>query len=246
MSIIKLKGLVLREAYSGESDKIITVLTKERGKKTIVAKGARRPRSPFLGGTQQFCYSEFIVYDNKNIANLNQVEIIETFHKIRDNLLKLSYATYFMELLENSTMEEIVAEELLILTLKTFQMLNKDLYNPKFISRIYEIRLMEIIGYMPETTQCVNCGKELNTNIYFSSNGGGVLCNDCKKTDNRAVKISVGTLYSIQYILSSDLSKLFNFSVSELVLDELTTITKDYIFVHIEHKFKVLKFLEQL
>lgn len=246
MSIIKLKGLVLREAYSGESDKIITVLTKERGKKTIAAKGARKPRSPFLAGTQQFCYCEFIVYDNKNIANLNQVEIIETFHKIRDDLLKLSYATYFMELLENSIMEEIVIEELLILTLKTLQILNKNLYNPKFIARIYEIRLMSIIGYMPETTQCVNCSKELNTDIYFSSNEGGVLCDNCKTIANKVIKISIGTLYSIQYILSVDLFKLFNFSVSELVLDELTTITKDYILLHIEHKFKVLKFLENL
>lgn len=246
MNIIKLKGLVLREANAGEADKIITVLTKEKGKKVISAKGARRPRSPYIAGTQQFSYCDFVVYDNKNIANLNQLEIIETFHNIRNNLFKLSYGAYFMELLENISIEDVPSEEILKLTLKTLQILNRTEYNFKLLRITYEMRIMRLIGYMPETTQCVNCGDELKDNIYFDANAGGVLCNNCKNISQKSIKISLGSLYAIQYILFSDLLKLFKFSVSEQILYELSSITKQYICVHIDHKFRTLEFLEQL
>jgi DNA repair protein RecO (recombination protein O) len=246
MNIIKTKALVLREANFGEADKIITVLTKERGKIAISAKGARKPRSPFVAGTQQFCYCDFIVYDNKNVAILSQVEIIESFHNIRNDLFKISYAAYFMELIEKIIVEEVPSEQVLKLTLKTLQILNKTIYDPKLIARIYEFRLMELVGYMPETTQCTCCGKELEHNIYFSSEAGGILCNDCKKEFAKSIKISFGTLHTIQYILSSELSQLFKFSVSEAILQELTVISKDYISTHIDAKFKTLEFLERL
>lgn len=246
MSIIKTKGLVLREANSGEADKIITVLTKEKGKKVIAAKGARSSKSQFVAGTQQFCYCDFIIYENnKSISNLNQLEIIESFHNIRKDLYKLSYATYFMELVENTAMEELACEDLLKLTLKSLQILNKTEYNLKLLARIYELRLMKIIGYMPETTQCVSCGRPLDS-FYFNSEVGGVLCNSCKSKFSKSIQISKSTLYTLQYIIAADLSKLFNFSVSDQIISELTQISKSYISVHIEHKFKTLSFLEQL
>ncbi len=245
MSIIKLRGLVLREANSKDIDKIITVLTKEKGKKTMSAKGARRPKSSLIAGTQQFAYCDFYIYDG-NIANINQIELIESFHNIRNDIIKLSYATYFMELIENTVLEGESSEELLKFTLKALQILNKTEYDQKLLSKIYELKLMQLIGYMPETTMCVNCGNSIEDNIYFSAEVCGILCSKCKELNNNIIKISHGSLSAIQYILSADLSNIFNFSVSEQVLNELSKITKAYISIHIEHKFKSLDFLKKL
>lgn len=246
MGIIKLRGLVLREVKFNESDKILVVLTKEKGKRSIAAKRARLTKSPFISGAQQFCYCDFVVYDNnKDIMNLNQLELIGSFHHIREDLFKLSYAAYFMEIAENVTMEEIISTDLLKLTLKVLQLLNKTAYNFKLLARIYELRVIKLLGYMPETTKCVNCGCELEEPFYFSSELGGILCNRCK-VDKKAINISTGTLKALNYILFSDMSNLFNFSVSDKVLTELTLITRVYLLIHTNHRFKTLEFLEQL
>ncbi len=246
MSLIKVRGIVLREAYCGEADKIITILTKEKGKIAISAKGAKRPQSPFMAGTQIFSYCDFLLYGNREIAKLSQVEIIESFHNIRNDLFKLSYATYFMELLENIFLEEIPTEASLKLTLKTLQVLSKTEYDVKLVAAIYELRLMAIIGYMPETIRCVNCLQELGEEIYFSSELGGTLCPKCKNVLPTVMKISKSTLYAVQYILSSQLSELFKFSLSDSVLKELTLLTREYVILHTERKFKALEFIEKL
>lgn len=246
MNIVKIKGIVLRQAYSSEADKIITILAKDKGKKTISAKGARFPKSPFLAGTQPFCYCNFIIYDKRPIANLNQIEVIETFYNIRNDLTKLSYAAYFMELAENSIVEEESSNELLALTLKTLQTLNKTNGDIKLIARIYELRLMKILGYMPELYECVNCRQKIESRKYFDVYLGGTLCDKCKKASNKTLQLSLGTFSALEYIIYSDLKKLFNFRVSTLVLEQLTKISTDYIFIHIEHEFKTLKFLKQL
>lgn len=245
MNIIKTKALVLREANFGEADKIITVLTKEIGKRAISAKGARRPKSPYMAGTQQFCYGDFIIYDNKNIAVLSQVEIIESFYNIRYDLYKMSYAAYFTELVEKILPEGMSSEQVLKLILKTLQVLNKSDSSPKLIARIFEFRIMAIIGYMPETTQCLHCQNGLEDRVYFSSEAGGVLCGQCFK-QYKSIKISIGTLHAIQYILSSDLAQLYKFTVSDQVLQELTVVSGNYIATQINSKFKTLEFLEQL
>lgn len=245
MGIEKIKGLVLREASSGEADKIITVLAKQRGKIVISAKGAKNSKSAFLAGTQQFCYSDFIIYDsNKSIVNLNQAELIEPFRNITKDLSKLCYGTYFMELLENVTVECVNYDELLQLSLRTLHTLNGCKLNLELIVRAYELRLMKIVGYMPETTKCVKCGKPVDKNIFFDAMLGGLLCDKCKTSNSKF--ISIGTLYSIQYILFCELPKLFRFSTSDKVLNELHSVTKAYISAHIDHRFKSLEFLEQL
>lgn len=246
MDIVKIKGLVLRQAYSSEADKIITILAKDNGKKTISAKGARLPKSPFLAGTQPFCYCDFIIYNRKPIASLNQIEIIETFYNIRNDLTKLSYASYFMELAENSIMEEEASNELLELTLKTLQTLNKTEKDFKLIARIYELRLMKILGYMPQLYECVNCGQKIENRKYFNVYLGGILCDKCKTLNIKTLQLSLGAFSAIEYIMYSDLKKLFNFKVSSLVLEQITKISTNYIFIHIKHEFKTLKFLNQL
>ena len=246
MNLTKVRGIVLREAYCGEADKIITILTKEKGKKAVLAKGAKRPKSPFVAGTQLFSYCDFLIYDTKEVASLSQVEIIEPFHNIRKDLYKLSYAAYFMELLENTFLEGLSTEAPLKLTLKILQVLNNRNYDLKLLTAVYELRLMAIIGYMPETFRCVNCGENTEDNVYFSSELGGVLCEKCSRVTPSASKISQGSLYTIQYILSAELSNLFKFSVSEEVLREIIHLSREYVILHTERKFKTLDFIERL
>ena len=245
MEHIQTKGIVLKEINVGESDKILKVFTKLKGKISVSAKGAKKNKSHLAAGTQMFSYCDFLIYQGRNYNIIQQLEIINTFHGIREDIIKLTYSSYFFELLDSVLEEEQVNEKLLLLTLRTLSVLEKTNRNPKLIAKIYELRLMASIGYMPEIIQCVSCGKQEDIHR-FSSRLGGVLCNHCSSKDVYSHMMSRGTWYTIQYILSSDLSNLFKFNLDEKILEELDRITQSYLSYHIERKFKTLDFLREI
>ncbi|NLK21443.1 MAG: DNA repair protein RecO [Epulopiscium sp.] len=245
MEHIKTKGIILKEIHIGEADKILKIFTKDKGKISVSAKGARKHKSRLSAGTQLFSYSDFLIYAGRNYNIIQQLQVIETFHGIREDIIKLTYASYFLELLDGVTQEGETNEELLLLTLKTLVVLEKTTRNPRLIARIYELRLMSIIGYMPEITQCVNCGIEKGIGS-FNTRLGGVLCNSCSTRDSYTYKMSITTWYTIWYIVTSDLKELFQFNVDESILEELEKITKSYLTYHIEKRFKTLDFLKEV
>ena len=247
MKITNLRGVIIKETQVGEADKIITLLTNEMGKFSAVAPGARRSNSRLLGGTQLLSYVEYNMFPSKNLAKVNHAEVIESFYEIRKDLIKLTYATYMLEMVEEIALEGIRNEPLLRLLLNTLYVLAKKERDPSFISTVFEIRIMCIAGYMPNVMQCVHCGEQsLEKDLRFSSILGGVICAKCKQEDSYANKISLGALHSLQYIIYSDLKQIFNFQVSNQVLKELKALMKNYIRFHLDKSFKTLEFLEML
>ncbi|NLL70607.1 MAG: DNA repair protein RecO [Epulopiscium sp.] len=246
MQELKTKGLVLREVAVGEADKIITIFTEEQGKISVSARGARKPRSRFVAGTQVFAYCDFILYKGKNNWNLSQVEVIETFHNLRNDIYVLSCGIYMMELLETVGEENSPNEKLLKLTLYTLWKLANGELDPKLVLRIYEWKVMSFSGFTPEVIFCVHCGEEKEYFPFFSIPEGGVLCEECCDIDSSAKKILPGTLYTIHYILSSDLKALFQFQVSPQVLKELSVLSQAFVGYYLDKKFKTLAFIEEL
>ncbi|NMA83676.1 MAG: DNA repair protein RecO [Epulopiscium sp.] len=246
MRELKTKGLVLREISVGESDKIITVFTEELGKISVSVRGARRPRSRFVAGTQVFVYGDFIFFKGKNMWNLSQVEVIETFHNLRNDIYILSHGIYAMELLDTVGEENNGNPQLLQLTLHTLWNLSKNEIPAALVIRIYEWRLMSLSGYTPEIIHCVHCSEKKEEYPYFSVTEGGVLCQGCYAIDRASHKIEPGTLYTIHYILSAPLKELFKFQVSDIVLKELAKLNRSFIAYHLEKRFKTLEFIDKL
>ena len=89
MGIIKTKGIVLVESNMGDSDKMITLLTPGLGKIGCAAKGARKPKSALLAGTQYLCFADYILFEGNNTYNINSCDIIEIFYNLRIDLDKL-------------------------------------------------------------------------------------------------------------------------------------------------------------
>ena len=122
-------------------------------------------------------------------------------------------------------------------------MLEKSNRNPRLISVIYELRLMSLIGYMPQVLECVNCGSKEKIH-HFNIKMGGVLCDDCMHEDYYAYKLSQSGWYTLKYIIHSDLSKLFSFDLDEFILKELEIISEKYLSYHIEKDFQTLEFIK--
>ena len=120
MQPVRISGLVLRETPFGESDKMMTVLTAERGRISVFGRGARRLKSDFFVATQLFCYTEFVLVQSSEKYYIRECSLIESFYNVRATLQGLALASYIADVAADAATEEHEHAELLRLTLNCF------------------------------------------------------------------------------------------------------------------------------
>ena len=105
MGIKKTKGIVLLESNMNDYDKMVTILTPDLGKIGVAARGARRPKSTMMAGTQFLSFSDFVLYSSPSSYSMNSCETIEVFYNIRTDLEKLNYASVISRMVYDVTDE---------------------------------------------------------------------------------------------------------------------------------------------
>lgn len=244
MKEFKTMGIVISEMPIKEKDKRIVIYTKEHGKLACFAKGARKPKSTLLSGTQLLSYGEYVISKFGNSYQVKQVDLIENFYNIRNDIKSLAYTMYMLEVLDFLSLEGDYNPILLKLILKTLTAVKSEKMPIRLIVHIFRLKIMALCGYMPNVKKCTVCGAD--TSFYkFSVKRGGVVCDRCTTKDSY-ILISDSTIYTITYILSADINKLYSFNLSDKVLDELERITDKYVQYHLDKKFKTLHFIEQV
>lgn len=263
---IHLTGMVLVSMPVGDYDRRLTILTKERGKISAFAKGARKPTSPLLGCSQPFSFGDFVLYEGKSSYNVVSAEISNYFAELREDVESIYYAMYFCEFCCFMTKENLEAGEPLKLLYMTLRALSRPALHKKLVRRIFELRFMAVNGEMPQVENCVLCGREemlKEPKGWFSPSEGGICCEECRRKrmqersgaektadggkylpENDGVWIGTSAIYTMQYILSTPLEKLFTFTVSEEVLAELCEAMDQFLAKHVGHKMKAEEMLE--
>lgn len=240
---VTVTGMVLSSAPIGEFDRRIVLLTKEKGKISAFAKGARRPTSHLLGIVNPFSFGEFTLYEGRSSYNLMQGKITNYFTELRENVEAAYYGFYFMEFAGYYAKEYTDETESLKLLYQSLRaLLNPHLSN-ELVRYIFELKLIAVHGEGPQVFSCLGCGKKEGPFV-FCSRRGGILCGNCKNQEPDAIHLDNSTLYTLQYIVASPIGKLYTFTVSDEVLRRLGKILKRYKDVYVEQKFKSLEMLE--
>ena len=238
MANTKINGVVLSESNMGDFDKMLTILTPNVGKISCVAKGARRPRSALLAGTQIFCFGEYLMYKGTNTYHINSVEPIEVFYNIRTDLDKLNVAVHINKIVQEVTGENQNCFNIMQLLLNTLYVISETDKNLDLVLSIFKLRLLSILGFRPNVNECVNCkGKE--DLIYFSLRDNGVKCKNCGKQDKSSITISESTYNAIKYTITAPPKKLFSFSIKDESLEEFKLVTKLYFNEKLEKEYKI-------
>ena len=237
MGTMKLKGIVIAENNMGDFDKMLTILT-ANGKIGCAAKGARRPKSLLMAGTQYLCFGEYMIYKGANSYNINSCDTIEIFYNIRTDLDKLNYAAHITKIINDVTYENQNTYKILQLYLNTLYMISETDKSLDLIISVFKLRLLCILGFTPEIKQCTSCGKEEEiTNFSIKSNG--FKCKQCAKQDTSSIQISASTVDAIKYIILAPSKKLFSFDISHTAINELSLISKVYLNEKLEQDYKI-------
>lgn len=246
MSYLKTKGIVIREVNTGEADKIITVFSRSKGRISVLAKGARRPRSKNSAGAQLLSYCDYVLFSGRDMYSMNSCEVLEPFYEIRNDMVRLTYAAHFMDIVNDIIQENQPAQRMLQLLLNSLHMLAKTDKQPELISRIFELRSLSLMGYAPYSRGCMVCGCDSVEDFYFSFKQCGFICGKpaCRETDRFAQNLTPGAARAIQHIVQAKMNDLFSFGLSQNVLDELGRISKRYVRERLERDYTKLDFLK--
>lgn len=241
MGLIKTTGIILLENNMGDFDKMVSVLTPDIGKIGCAAKGARRPKSSLLAGTQFLSFSNLIIYKGASSYSINSCEPIEVFYNIRTDLEKLTYASYITRLVYDVTDENQFTYKILQLLLNTLYVISETQVDFDFILSIFQLRLMVLLGFSPNLGKCLSCNSPNNIG-YFSISNKGFLCNNCGRVDKSAIKICQDTFNALKYICSAPAKKLYSFNISDDAKKELKLISNLYLNSNLDKDYQFKKF----
>ena len=230
-------GIILSESNMNDFDKMVTILT-PNGKIGCSAKGARKPKSLLMAGTQLFCFGEYLIYEGASSYHINSCDTIEVFYPIRIDLDKLKYAAHITKIINDVTDENQNTYRILQLYLNTLYMISETDENLDFIVSVFKMRLLCLLGFMPKTNECIECRSKEDLN-FFSIKDNGLKCKTCARIDKGAIQISNTTENAIRYIMLADPKKIFSFSIPEQDLQELNLVSKLYFNDKLEKEYKV-------
>ena len=239
---IELTGIVLSSTLVGDYDKRLVILTKERGKITAFAQGARKPNSPHLGISEPFIFGKFVLIEGYDAYRLVGGEIKEYFPDVKSDIEGICYGTYFCDVLEYLSVEGVGDANVLNLLYITLKALGKsDIPNP-LVRRIFELKVLAYDGEAMAAFSCIRCGKERVTAFWLK--GNGLVCDFCKTSD--AFPLTESAVYTLQYIISTSLDKLYTFQLTQEVWLEVDHVVDRYFRQHVTKKFNSLEILSSL
>ena len=255
----KVTGVVLSAMPLGDYDKRLVILTKEYGKITAFARGAKRPTSSLLASSQPFTFGDFQVYAGKSSYTVVSCQITQYFESLRKDLRAVTYASYFCEMMEYLTRENLDGVEYLNLLYVSLRALEKKQMDFSLIRSVFEIRTMQVNGEAMEVFSCIRCGKQDNLEEMdsffgnFSTRAGGLLCGDCIKKASRGemedkssdlLTLTPAAVYTVQYVQTVPMARLYSFRVSDQVRQELECLCSDYLNRYLNVHFRSLELLD--
>lgn len=243
---LTIQGLILRVTAYNDTDALLTILTKDHGKITVKARGLKRKNSPLIAPCQLLAYGEFTLFEYRGMYTINEAHALELFQQLRKKLEKLSLGTYFAQVAEIISQEDIPNPELLSLVLNCLHALSYLDIPETQIKAVFELRCACIAGYMPDLHGCYQCGSASPDRFDISQ--GRLECSSCRNPDSGGIRapVTVGMLDAMRYICSCDSKKIFSFQSQEETLENLAYLTECYLTTQLERGFSTLDFYKSI
>ncbi|MCH1624970.1 DNA repair protein RecO [Fredinandcohnia quinoae] len=240
----KCEGIVIRTNDYGETNKIVTLFTREWGKVGVMARGAKKPSSRLTAITQLFTYGYYLIQKSSGLGGLQQGETISSFRGIREDIFMTAYASYIVELTDKCTEEKRANPFLFELLYQTLNYMNEG-YDLDVLMYIYELKMLPMLGLYPILDECAVCHSK-EGEFAFSVREGGLLCHRCYGKDRYHFKTSQATIRLLRLFYYFDLNRLGNIDLKEETKKELKTVINAYYEEYSGLYLKSKRFLDQI
>ena len=217
-----IKGYVIHITDYGESSKILQVMCEDKIY-SLMAKGAKKVKSPLRLVTQKLIYGEFVIYYKENgISTIKEGTVINSFDNIKLDLKAFSYFSYITEL-TSQVIKQHNSSEVFELFDTAVNKINEGL-NPKVITNILEIKYLDYLGVPINLTECVRCGSKTDI-ITIDPDEGGLICKNCY-TNEFIYDLKVIKMLRNYYIIN--LKSISKLKISEEIIDHVNRIINIY------------------
>ena len=253
-------GLVIRAKR--DKDVILTLLTPEMGKITVIAKGARSLKGPQMAMSQMFSYGDFELYKKGDLYWLHTGELKENFYGVTTRLDALNLAAYFCDVAMAVSEPGEPCEEPLRLLLNSLYFLANKTYPDELIKGVFEWRMLAMQGLSPAVSRCCGCGKTQDGGFALDIAQGELFCGECRakrevlgeevRLDDDAprhdwVLLAPGALEAIRFSLSTPLGQMMSFRMEgETDRYDFSRAGAKFVRYHLDVDSAALKMYEQM
>ncbi len=245
--IVSTDAVVLRTVNYSETSIIVTLFTKNSGKITLMAKGARKPKSPFAAQLEpmNILNINYFHKDSRNIQLLKESTFIDNSMSIRETYESLNYGLSIVEILDKLLQEYDVDPIIYRLCIKTLSAIKDSLAQYDIIFSFFLLQLSIRLGFMPELNRCCNCTQPLET-AKFDEHRGELMCENC--VHGGEIKFSAGTIKLLQALIKTHIDNLHELKYADQNLIEIDSFLDYYSKFHLDGmtKVKSLKILREL
>lgn len=234
MPLIKATAIVLRSRKWGDADRIVTFYSKEKGKIGGVARGARRPKSRFGAALEPFSLCRLNLFEKAgdSLLRVSQVDLVRSSQKLRESLRLIDSAARMVNVVAAITPDGD-PDPLLFDTLEQGLVSLHESEDPAFTALLFQIRLLGVTGFRPQTDHCAACGKaHFAGEPQFSPLAGGLVCLSCAAHQRvRCIALSRGSLSFLQQAIRLDPTVVTRLRASGQVRGEVEAAIEGYVTV---------------
>ncbi|NIA08687.1 MAG: DNA repair protein RecO [Nitrospiraceae bacterium] len=227
--IFKNPAFVISGRDLGESDRLITFYTMDRGKTLGIAKGAKRSRHRFVNALEPFTLLNLSLAlpRTTGLNRVDSAEILDSFSPLRGKIECYIMASLCCELVDLWTREGDPQREIFELMRSYFRSLKKG-FPPKKATLFFETQLLTLVGYAPNLDLCLCCKKPPDGNyVAFRIHAGGFICKKCQKRGKDTNRITLGALNSLKYIQKKTFDNLCRLSITDAAFEEAWSLIHD-------------------
>lgn len=237
---------MLRRQDLGEADRILTLYTPRHGKLKAIVKGARKPLSRKAGHLELFARAELQIARGHDLDIVSQAEMVEPYVALREDLRRMAYAAYFVELVDSFTGERDESPSLYRLLSDGLGWICEAVHLPRTV-QYYELHLLALSGYRPQLDVCVSCGKSLRPEPqFYSYTEGGVVCPNCGDGRPGARPLSLAALKVLRNMQRNPYHAIADLRLRPLTLRETEKLLGNTITYHLEYRPRSLAFVQRL
>ena len=244
LSIEKTKAIIIKAIDYKENDKLIWAYCEDLGKITFIAKGAKKSKSKNLSLTLPLCFGEYIFFKGRNLYNLQEGKIINSFQGLLNNLDKLTYSSYVCELIDICVQDAEVDKTLFRDFITCLYLLNTDAMDYELLIRAFELRLLSATGYGLEFDKCCICKKSIGTSDYISLSHFGGVCVECNK--EHGLYISRAGYNALRFLNNTAMDKIYRLNINKDVKKQIEKVTTFIINSNYSRKPKSLEMLNYI